>query len=71
MKKGTLAHMNYLWSKGSVLRNRFPTIWWAGYKAAHVGLDDTTPRGMSWNDSEIEAFKSGHEYRKEMYGEES
>ena len=70
MKRGTLARMNYLWLKGSVLRTLFPTIWWAGYKAAHVGLDDVPPKGMKWSDSEVEAFKSGHEYQKEIYGEQ-
>ena len=61
--------MNYIWSKGTVLRNRFTSIWWAGYKSAHVGLDDTPPKGMQWNDREVEAFHSGYEYQKEMYAE--
>lgn len=66
MRKGTLAHMNYVWLKGEVLRNRFASIWWTGYKTAHVGLDDATPKGMNWDDSEVEAFHSGYEYYKEI-----
>jgi len=69
MRRGTLARMNYIWNKGLVLRNRFTSIWWAGFKAAHFGLEDTPPKGMKWNDSEVEAFHSGYEYQKEMYAE--
>lgn len=66
MRKGTLARLNWMWLKGTVPRNQFPSIWWAGYKAAHVGHDDTTPKGMTWNEGEVEAFKSGYDYYKEV-----
>lgn len=66
MRRGTLARLNYLWLKGTVLRNLFPSIWWAGYKAAHVGNDSTPPKGMKWNDSEVEAFESGYNYYREV-----
>lgn len=69
MRKGTLAHLNWIWFKGTVLRNKFTGIWWAGYKAAHVGHDDTIPKGMKWSDSEVEAFKSGYQYWREMYAD--
>jgi len=65
MRKGTMAHMNYLWLKGQTLRDKHYIIWWAGYKAAHVGLDDVVTKGMNWNDSEVEAFHSGFQYYQE------
>jgi len=65
MRKADMARLNYLWFKGAALRNKFTTIWWAGYKAAHVGLDDIVSKGMEWNNTEVEAFHSGYEYYRE------
>lgn len=58
----------YLWMKSSHWRDADAKHWWAGYKARRAEVlsgSINVPNDLSAD--ELLAWKSGYEYRKEMY----
>ena len=68
MKKITTTRIVYLWGKGTTLRDSFTNAWWSGFRAEREGLERTAPARFS--EKEVEAFKSGYDYRKDTYADD-
>jgi hypothetical protein len=56
----------YLWQKGTPLRNAYPLEWWSGYRCRKLEQQFDVP--ANYSTSQSQAWCSGYEYRKEMYG---